>query len=54
MRDQPSSSEQLTEGMSSNSYANERHRDLAISAVLMDEWFVVLKVTFEVITLISN
>jgi hypothetical protein len=23
---------------SANSYINERHRDLAISAVLMDEW----------------
>lgn len=41
MRDQPNSFEQSNEGMSANSFINERHRDLAISALLMDEWFVV-------------
>lgn len=25
-------------GISANTYVNERHRDLAIAAVLMDEW----------------
>lgn len=43
MRDQPNSLEMQsstndTHGLSANSYVNERHRDLAISAVLMDEW----------------
>lgn len=42
-RDQPNSLDlqSLTgdsTGLSANSYVNERHRDLAISAVLMDEW----------------
>lgn len=43
MREQTSSLETQSSsndsiGLSANSYVNERHRDLAISAVLMDEW----------------
>lgn len=40
LRDQPNSLELQAnaDGHSANSYVNERHRDLAISAVLMDEW----------------
>lgn len=43
LRDQPNSLEFQSSGndpigSSSNSYISERHRDLAISAVLMDEW----------------
>ncbi|CRK98436.1 CLUMA_CG011793, isoform B [Clunio marinus] len=43
LRDQPNSLELQSSsndpiGISASSYMNERHRDLAISAVLMDEW----------------
>lgn len=43
LRDQPSSLELQTSTdtnflSTGSSYINERHRDLAISAVLMDEW----------------
>jgi hypothetical protein len=30
--------EQGSEGMSANSYVNERHMSIANAAVLMDEW----------------
>lgn len=39
-KDQPNSLETSNDsmGLGANSFVNERHRDLAISAVLLDEW----------------